>query len=122
MTLEETAKTIRLAAYSAYRMALYSSSDFGSSVSKRMGDPVVGDLVIETSTVFSTCRPHLDAVGTLLRVEREEMQVPGWDQEEDGPLPTEVAYYLRLLDGTEFRWVNASFAAVSNCASSIFKG
>lgn len=85
---------------------------------KKLGDRMrsvrVGDMVMETSTIW-----HEDRVGTrigrLLRVADEPVYTAqAWAENGGGdePIPLEDVYYIGLPDGTEYRWRNASFIAI----------
>ena len=69
-----------------------------------------GDLVVEKSTMGMPSR-DLDAVGHLEKIEREPIDME-WDENEDGPKPTESVVYINTLDGRRYRWTNASFLSV----------
>lgn len=83
---------------------------------ERMHAPQDGDWVCETSTLGGwgarKDMSPLDAVGRLVRTAREKMPIEEWDEQTDGPWPTEKVWYVRTLDGREFRWVNADFVAI----------
>jgi len=73
----------------------------------RMEDLRAGDLVVEISGICRT--PDRDAVGHFVRSARESMDIAEWVEADDGPMPQEMVYYIRTLDGREVRWVNARF-------------
>lgn len=116
--LEEYARVLRTSAYNAYTNTLVGTApqciyDAGA----RMKAPVVGDWVIETSTIYMNGRSPLDAVGILEEAGREPVVWSDpdfvWDEEEQGvPHPTEQVWYIRTLDGRRFRWTNASIIAI----------
>lgn len=115
--LEEYARVLRTSADNAWSNTLIGTeARCVHDAYARMKAPVVGDWVIETSTLYVTGRPHLDAVGVLEEAGREPV-VWGdpdfvWDEKEDGPHPTEQVWYIRTLDGRRFRWTNASIIAI----------
>lgn len=79
----------------------------------RMSSPQVGDLVLETSTIYFEDRVGT-RLGKLTRIALEPMYAPeDWNEQEEGrPIPTEKIWYIELPDGREYRWNNASFIAV----------
>lgn len=104
------AKLIRSAAHAAYILALGSRSP---GAFNRFKNPKPGDWVWESSTAYWEDRAW-NAVGKLLRVEQEPIAME-WDEDKDGPRPTERVWYIELLDGRESRWVNAEFLKVPDC-------
>lgn len=78
--------------------------------------PKLGDLVMETSTIWMPSRdPH--RFGYLVSNEYEPRHTDEeWERikdDYDGVRPTERAYRIKLLtDGSEYCWVNASFIRV----------
>ena len=97
---------------------------------RRMTNPQPGDLVMETSTAYMRLRNatsewalsrdghiHSEAgIGILVKVTWEPYpreEGDEWDEEADGPWPTEKCWYLRRLDnGEEFRWTNANCVTI----------
>ena len=81
-----------------------------------MENPQPGDLVFETSTYGGCMRGTdgkwepvgLHGVGYLIKIVCEPCKVGEWDVAVDGPIPTEQVIYMRLFDGREMRWTNAS--------------
>lgn len=76
----------------------------------RMTEPQIGDLVVEVSTVHRTVR-GAGAMGKLVRVVEEPVcEASEWEGDE--PIPTERVWFVELPDGTESKWINASFIAI----------
>ncbi len=113
-------RLVETLAYNLYMVVLGSQAPWAKQLYERMLRPEPGDLVLELSTIHFDDAPHLVAkygdkrgkrLGVLLRVTREPICAPdAWD--EPDAIPEETVTYLRLPDGREFRWVNASFIAV----------
>ncbi len=90
---------------------------------ERMKDPQVGDVVLETSTIWKASRYTNDTpsqfpgLGVLLRTADEPYPIDPDEYADDEPVPTEKVWYVRPLDGSvpEYRWTNASFIRVSVC-------
>lgn len=117
MNIENIAAAFRQSAYQAYTNTLIGGAPKRiSDAFERMTKPVVGDWVIETSTIGIRGRPDLDGVGILEEIAREKVVFSDsefeWDEVEDGPWPTEPIHYIRTMDGRRFRWSNASIIAV----------
>lgn len=118
--MEKLAMSIRRFAYAAYTATLVGKApDCTINFNRRMREPLVGDLVIEISTVYrSRGTTDLDAVGYLEETTREKVVFTGdpdfvWDADVEGQShPTEPVTYIRTLDGRRFRWTNASFVAL----------
>jgi len=53
-------------------------------------------------------------------VRHEPIDATDWPEDED--LPKEKVWYLRLADGREYRWTNASFLAVPTRLDSLAGG
>lgn len=72
-------------------------------------------MVMETSTIYMRERDEC-RFGRLLRKEREPICTRAkWIEgggSDDESIPTELVWYIELPDGTEYRWVNASFIRV----------
>jgi hypothetical protein len=99
---------------------------------ERMKNPQVGDVVLETSTMWQNARNadgegQFPNIGTLLRVAQEpimsaedfaKMHADGdyWERADEtlDDIPKERVYYIAPLDGSvpEYRWTNASFIRV----------
>lgn len=120
ITLERLATSIRRFAYFAYSATLVGKApDCTITFNRRMCEPQIGDLVIETSTVYrSRGTTDIDAVGYLEEITREKVvfdEDPDfvWDEAFEGqPHPTEPVTYIRTLDRRRFRWTNANFIAL----------
>jgi len=117
---EAIATAMRRAVYTAWSNTLIGTD--AKSVRDtfdRMKNPVVGDWVIEASTIYGG-RNHdssdLDGVGILEQMDQERVDME-WDEAEDGPHPTEQIAYIRTLDGRLFRWSNASILAFPDAVS-----
>lgn len=84
---------------------------------KRMSHPRVGDLVVEVTTWRNRDdESTMIRAGQLVRMGREPMFTKEvWEAEHAPepapPIPDEMVYYIRVGDGRECRWVNASFYA-----------
>jgi hypothetical protein len=113
------ADLLRLLEVSAYN--LYLATLVGhpapsvEQTGRRMRTPQIGDVVLETSTIWRDDR--LGArLGKLVRTAME----PVWTadewreagEDENTPIPTQRVWYLELPDGREYRWHNASFIAI----------
>lgn len=113
------ATMLRRSIYNAYRATLIGTPPLVTiRYQDRSRSPVVGDLVIEASTVYrSRGTTDLDSVGILEEDCREKVIFSGdpefvWDEEVEGePHPTERVFYIRTLDGRRFRWTNATMVA-----------
>ena len=127
MDLEAIATAFRRSAYNAYRNTLIGNAPkIVTDAFDRMTAPEIGDWVIETSTVHRmrhSPSSDLDGIGILEAVEWEKVVFGDpefvWDEEAEGkPHPTEKIYYIRTMDGRQFRWSNASIVAIlsSLCA------
>lgn len=121
---QRTAYLLRLVAINAY--VAYSNTLVGNAAPAihaqflRTKDPQVGDVVLETSTVWQKSR-HVEEtptqfpqLGVLLRVAQEPYPYEPGDYEDGEPIPTEKVWYIRPLDGSvpEYRWTNAIFIRV----------
>ena len=73
---------------------------------ERMGSPVVGDLVLETTSFRGSAS---DRIGRLKSITREPY--PDWG-DEDEPAQTREIWLIETLDGREFRWENCKFIAI----------
>lgn len=112
--LEIAATALRRATYNAHGLALAGSSPNAGRILEFMRTMKPGNMVIETTTVWGMRKgmSDLDGIGILIREAVEPVRELVWDIETDGPLPEERVYYIKTLDGREFRWTNASFIAV----------
>ena len=117
LDLEKLAREIALLVYnSSGNVIVGDAPQCVHDLSDRFNDVRVGDLVVERTTSLMKSRPALDAVGYLLRAADEPMNVSypdfEWDEKIEGkPMPKERVYYIRTLDGREFRWYNASLTS-----------
>ncbi len=120
----------RWAAYSAYGAYMATLRGDVPAWSHKNFEPEVGQPVVEISTIGMWDEPEryaakeeyahlsnvLNCIGTLERIAAE----PVWTEEEwkeggdTGPIPTQKVWYIRTLDGREFRWENATFIRVPN--------
>jgi hypothetical protein len=118
-TIEKLASALRVATYNAYSATLI-GANIGcvERLQERMAEVKVGDIVVETSTIYmAPRRSHMDGIGILLRDVREPVNfgpdAEPWDEVAEGrPHPTERVVYIQTFDGREFRWENASFISV----------
>lgn len=74
---------------------------------EQMKSPVVGDLVLETSSIGNA--DAIDRLGRLLSITREPMK--NWDPDDDDP-PLETIWTIETFDGRKFAWSNADFIVV----------
>ena len=111
-TAKELAVMLSWTANMAHKLTLGSVPPWMSAVGKRMREPRIGDLVMETTTQYGRGQyPAEMRIGRLVRETREPIAME-WDESEDGPKPTERVVYIMGLDGAEHRWTNASFIAI----------
>lgn len=112
---QQTANLARLVAHSGYlawtNTLVGDRAPVVTDCNKRMRDPQIGDLVLETSTYY---REPWDpgALGWLLSVDQEP-----WYTEEDGTVLIEQVWYVEPFvpraDGEfKVRWTNAMFIAL----------
>ena len=126
---------VAINAYAAYSNVLMAATaPRGKEIFERTSHPEVGDVVLETSTIWKAARHAEDTpkqfpnLGVLLRVVDEpimtqdaldKMHADGDYYERAGEtladIPKERVWYLQPLDGSvpEYRWTNASFIRVS---------
>jgi hypothetical protein len=126
--LQEAARLACYSAYAAYTATLRGDVPAGSH---KNFDPVVGEPVVEVSTIsmwddperyavreeFAHLRDVLNCIGTLERIAWEPCHTPEeWEElkTEGEEVPKQKAWYIRTLDGREFRWENANFIRVPN--------
>lgn len=109
--LEPIARLLQHATNTAWSLALQGTPRSDDAY-KHMGNIKPGDMVMETSTALMQSRPALDGIGELLRVVQEDVPFDDWNVDTDGPIPKERVYYIKTLDGREFRWTNATFVKV----------
>lgn len=103
-------------AYQLYSLALDRRTDWGrlktlqGDIWSPGGKPRIGSMVFVHDSIRG--ENHSKAVGQLIQIEREPQR--GWGgrprlyEDDGGPPRMSEQYVLRLLDGTEFRWYNAS--------------
>jgi hypothetical protein len=117
-TTDDPINFLRLAEIAVY--GLYGRTLVGNpaprtaDIGERMRDFRVGDLVLETSTIYHEDRLG-ERLGRLLRIAEEPVYTADqWAANGGGdePIPTHTVWYLRLPDGREYGWYNASFIAV----------
>jgi hypothetical protein len=110
-----TAKMQRLLEITAYN--LYMATLVGNPAPRvkqlydRITKPQVGDMVLETSTIWMEDR-NGTRMGKLLRVVREPMYTDEEWSEMREPIPLDTFWYIELPDGSEFRWYNCGFIAI----------
>ena len=115
-------RMLGIAGYELYRAHLVGNNcNSNQKRLNRMQEPRPGDLVLETSSTPSWIlrRQSKDgwispenAIGFFVRKGREAIPGIEWDEEEDGPLPTEVVWYIEAFDGRLLRWTNANFVTI----------
>jgi hypothetical protein len=114
--LQALAKTLRRSIYNAYSATLIGGAPkVTARYSDRAMNPIIGDLVVESSTIYQP-RRDLDCVGFLEEIAWEKVIFGDpefvWDEEvERRPHPTERIFYIRTLDGRRYRWSNANMVA-----------
>lgn len=114
--LERLAKELAQSIHRAWELSLAGHKAAHDSF-EQMKAVSVGDMVVETSTFYNVATDGkwrgqgsvLDTVGILDEVAQEKVEIAEWDEEADGPWPTETVYYILTLDGRRYRWVNANF-------------
>lgn len=112
--VEKLATLMRRAIYNNWDCVLVGNApEFVRKHFERMSNPIVGDLVIEASTLGMANRDDLDGIGLLEEIAWEKVPFDGpWDEAVEGqPHPTEKCFYIRTLDGRRFRWTNARIIA-----------
>lgn len=112
---------IKINAYLAYDATLVGNpAPKVQELRDELSNPKIGDLVVETSTIYQR-NPHDpgESIGRLVRIVEEPLMPPGQSLlgtplEEGEKGPTETAWYLKLElgDGREMRWTNARFIKV----------
>ncbi len=128
-TKAQLQEAARLACYSAYAAYMATLRGDVPAWSHKNFEPVVGQPVVEISTMgmwgadpakYKPEHAHLanvlNCIGTLERIAAEPVWTEAeWKAEgETGPIPTQKVWYIRTLDGREFRWENATFIRVPN--------
>ena len=131
-TRAQLQQAARLACYSAYAAYMATLRGDVPAGSHKNFEPVVGMPVVEISTIgmwdnldrykLDPSREHLrdvlNCIGTLERTANEPLYTPEqWTEmgeSEDDPISSQKAWYIRTLDGREFRWENATFIRVPN--------
>lgn len=103
-------------AYNLYLMTLVGNpAPVVEATGKWMRDPRLGDLVMETSTIWNAER-DAERFGRLVRVSLDPVWTPEeWaasGEDASTPIPTHRVWYVALPDGREYRWHNASFIAI----------
>src|SRR5690606_36234682 len=103
MNIEDIASAFRRSADNAYKNTLIGSAPKRvADAYDRMTNPVVGDWVVELSTIGMKDRSDLDGIGILEEVALEKIDFSDpdfvWDEEEEGcPWPTERIFYIRTM-------------------------
>ncbi len=114
----KAARAIAVLAYKAYDAVLCGRpTGIQSALYAFMKDVQPGRLVVEITALGRPDRDPFNSVGELIRIAAEPVVFSDpefvWDEKEEGrPAPTEQIFYIRLLDGTEYRWSNATFICV----------
>ena len=132
ITRVQLQQAARLAAYSAYAAYMATLRGDVPAGSHQNFQPEVGVPVVEISTIgmwdnlvhykLDESREHLrdvlNCIGTLERIANEPLYTPEqWvemGESENDPISSQKAWYIRTLDGREFRWENALFIRVPN--------
>lgn len=125
---ESTYQLIRLLELVIDKLHQATFSGGGSQWARDLGQEMStlkpGDLVVEISTVnLGKMRGDdrqwedrdVRGIGYLLRIVEEPFWTAAEWAEQDGgtePIPTHPVTYLRLFDGREMRWENATFVRV----------
>ena len=103
-------KLLACSAHRAYTNVLScSNSPKQEEYFKRYSEPVVGDMVLETSSL-TRVDSHFESIGRLKSITWEELPFEDWPEDEEKP--TEKVYNIELLDGSQYRWTNASFIKI----------
>jgi len=117
--LKAIASTLRRTIHNAWFASLSPSgnrSPLAEVYNKRATNPQIGDMVAEISTISYRER-DLKGVGILVDIADEPIDCGDydWDEEVEGrPRPTERVFYIKALDGSLHRWLDAEIiAAVS---------
>jgi hypothetical protein len=106
-------------AYNLYCETIVGLSPFLKKVNERIKEPVIGDIVMETSTIWTPERDE-HRIGRFLRIEHRPMRTEAewraeWaPREPEGEIPTDPHTIIEPLvrPGTEYSWYNASFILV----------
>lgn len=107
--INDLVELLAVSAYVAWSNVLSgSNSPQQDSYFKKMQSPVVGDLVLETTSIGRM--DAIDRVGRLLSVQRESMKIDDWPEDEE--TPTEKTWTIETFDDREFTWRNASFIII----------
>lgn len=105
---------IASSAYSAYVNTLSGrNSPAQDAYYKRMSKPVVGDLVLETSSLAIFIRDGeslINHIGKLKSIKSEPY--PDWEDEEGECIPERDVWTIETLDGRIFTWENCDFIVV----------
>jgi len=116
MTADEILTLLCVNAYLVYRETLIGPSVPNiERLQDELRNPRVGDLVMETSTIYDRKR-DLERIGVLLVDEWRPMYTPEQAMEcgfVDGEkIPNERVFVIQPLGGGEYTWTNASFIKV----------
>jgi hypothetical protein len=115
-------RLIAINAYAAYSNSIMAAhAPRGREIFDRVRQPIVGDLVVETSTIWKWARNEDEApmpdgcpfLGILMKIAYEPYPRVEGDLEPE-PDAREIVHYIKPLDGhrDEVRWTNASFIKV----------
>ena len=119
MKTEQLLRLIEVANYNLYVSALSCVTPKQASLYREMRRPMVGDLVMESTTIYHKNRNPIECVGTLISTgmapyfaTREEATAAG--RYEDESIPERLVWDIRLdFDGGRmFRWENADFIKI----------
>ena len=108
--MDDVYKLLACSAYRAYTNVLSgNNSQKQNEYYERYSKPIVGDMVLENSS-FGRVESYFESIGRLKAISLEERQIDDWPEDEEKP--TERVYCIELLDGSEYRWTNASFIKI----------
>ena len=119
MEIKQLLRLIEVANHNLYVCALSCVTPRQTALYREMGNPMIGDLVMESTTVYMPNRDPQECIGTLVATgmapyfaTREEAAAAG--RYEDEPIPERLVWDIRLdFDGGRmFRWENADFIKI----------
>lgn len=116
MSKEEILKLLIASAYCNWSSQLISGPEATHQRFQFLKNPRVGDLVMETTTMFMPDRDQY-RIGHLVSDQMEPYGDDDWweqnKEDYEGKRPTERVYVIKcLLTGKPFRWTNASMIRV----------
>ena len=117
--VEKSLHIAACSAYAAYRNTLSgTSSPSQQYYYERMSNPVIGDLVLETSSLTMNDIRPIDRIGYLKSVLMTPYPIPEyWDETTDGSweengLDSRDVWTIQTLDDREYTWENCRFIVV----------